>query len=263
MSDCPKARDGLLTEAVGDELVVFDSETNEAHALNPLASVIFSSSDGHTGADQLAAIASEKLGHSVDSEDVAEALAELAGHELLVGAKADGISRRRLLQVGSVAAAGALVTTAVAPAYASTGSGCVNSPTSLPTGFSDMAIIVSAVVGGQTVYYALKWTGTGGAGSTTFVACDSFQVGGCNNDWPPSGYTFGTFPNCPTGSTPPPGFSVVYSSPDLYITVPSPYTLVAWIAHNGTYGCTGLCTVTENSSGCTSVGYTSTCTGAY
>jgi hypothetical protein len=256
LSGCPEARtDGLLIEAVGDELVIFDSVSNEAHALTPLAAQVFAAADGSSSTDELAVLVSAKLGQRYVVADVDAALDELRARDLLVGAAPGGMSRRRLLQVGGVAAAGALVTTALAPAYAAASSGCVNQPTTLPSGFSDMAIIVSALVNGQTVYYALKWDA--GTNAPAFAGCAPFAVGGCGG-WP-YGYTFATFPNCPTNGQPPTGFSVAYSSPDLYITVPAPYTLVGWVAHNGTYGCTGLCTVTVNSSGCTSVGYQSTC----
>src|SRR4029077_4810535 len=125
MNGFPEARShGLLTENVGDELVIFDSESSEAHALKPLAAAVFAGSDGNTAPSELAAIASKKLAQAVDVPQVEEALAELEDLGLLVDSEASGISRRHLLQVGGVAVAGALVTSTLVPAIAAASTTC-------------------------------------------------------------------------------------------------------------------------------------------
>jgi len=80
----PRAReDGLLVEAVGDETVVYDSKTKEAHCLSPLAAVVFANSNGRTTIEQLASLAAERLGEPVEEEQVLDALAQLEEREFM------------------------------------------------------------------------------------------------------------------------------------------------------------------------------------
>src|SRR5579859_4874757 len=63
----PKARTAdLVTERVGDELVVYDGRSSEAHCLSPLASAVFVAADGKTSTADLAAIASRQINEPVD-----------------------------------------------------------------------------------------------------------------------------------------------------------------------------------------------------
>jgi hypothetical protein len=118
----PEARvDALLTEQVGGETVVYDSEHKQAHCLNPLASAIFSSCDGRTSIDELAELAAEELGEPVSTEQVSNVLAQLEERELLdvPRLRGNGISRRDLMRKTAVAGAAALsvpvITTIIAP----------------------------------------------------------------------------------------------------------------------------------------------------
>jgi hypothetical protein len=132
----PVARDeGLLVEHVGDETVVFDADTKEAHCLSTLAAVVFDSSDGRTSVDELAVIASERLGEQVEAERVLDALAQLEERDLMeprapseVGHTRRSMIRKTAVVSGAVAAT-PLISSILAPAsYAATTPGCGVNP---------------------------------------------------------------------------------------------------------------------------------------
>jgi Coenzyme PQQ synthesis protein D (PqqD) len=116
----PLARsEDLLIEAVGDELLVCDSENNRAHSLNAFAARVWEACDGETTADQLV----DKL--DSDRDSVAHALAELADCELLerngplVVAGNGGMTRRDLgLRTAKIGAAAAIISVALPVAEA-------------------------------------------------------------------------------------------------------------------------------------------------
>jgi hypothetical protein len=126
----PRARqDGLLEEAVGDELLLYDQESHTAHCLSPVAACVWRYCDGEHDLAELAVLA------GVDEELVAGALYELREKDLLVAEPAlmqstiPGESRReaivRVGRYGAAAAAGSMVVSATAatPAMASSGGG--------------------------------------------------------------------------------------------------------------------------------------------
>jgi hypothetical protein len=122
----PEARtERLIVEQVGDETVVFDEESGQAHGLSPLASAVFAGSDGGTSVTQLAEFASVRLGETVDVDQVQEALVQLDELGLMAVAP-KVISRRALLRkTAAGAAVGAafsapLITSILTPAYAQT-----------------------------------------------------------------------------------------------------------------------------------------------
>jgi hypothetical protein len=122
----PLARsEGLLIEQVGDETVVLDTESKEAHCLSPLAAVVFAGADGRTRVEGIAELVSSD--EPVSVEQVYAALAQLDERGLLdrPALPADprsGISRRQLVRrsAGATAAISAvpLVTSIVTPAFA-------------------------------------------------------------------------------------------------------------------------------------------------
>jgi hypothetical protein len=121
----PVARDeDLLVEHLDDETVVYDSRTKEAHCLSNLAALVFEHSDGETTIEQLAKLATDRLGEPVDERGVVEALAQLQERDLLAVPPRDALSRRQM--IGKTAAAGgalvgaSLITTIVAPTAAAT-----------------------------------------------------------------------------------------------------------------------------------------------
>jgi hypothetical protein len=127
----PAARtDGLLVEGVGDETVIYDLQSKQAHCLKPLASFVFTHADGKTSADDLARLAGEGLGQSVGSAEIQEAIAQLEDCALLDTPLVvhDGLSRRELVRKAGYAGAGAafaapLISSIVAPTAAMAASG--------------------------------------------------------------------------------------------------------------------------------------------
>jgi hypothetical protein len=121
-SSPPRARsDRLLIESVGDELVVYDCERDEAHCLSPLAAAVFAYSDGRTSPDELAARAGDRLGRIVTPDDVSAALAQLDERVLLASAvEAKTLSRGSFVKKAAFAGAVAvpLVASIAAPAGA-------------------------------------------------------------------------------------------------------------------------------------------------
>jgi hypothetical protein len=115
----PVARDeGLLIEHVADEVVVYDTDSKEAHCLSPLPAVIFTHSDGYRNVEDLAEVASVKLGETVTEDRVADAIAQLEERDLLK--RSPGISRRQMLRKSTIvsgAVVGApLISSVFAPA---------------------------------------------------------------------------------------------------------------------------------------------------
>jgi hypothetical protein len=119
----PAAREaGLLVEEVGDETVVYDVETKEAHALSPIAAAVFAGSDGHRSLAELAAFASDRVGAPVTDDEVWDALVELERCNLLEP-PTGGISRRGFVRAGvTIAASAPLVTSLAMPSIASAAS---------------------------------------------------------------------------------------------------------------------------------------------
>lgn len=118
----PVARDeGLLVEHVGDEIVVYDGETKEAHCLSPLAATVFAHCDGRTDLDGLARVASEELGEPISPSRVDDALAQLGECDLMEprAPRQVGVSRREMIRrtaaVGGGVASLSLITTVMAP----------------------------------------------------------------------------------------------------------------------------------------------------
>jgi hypothetical protein len=97
----PQVRsDGLLIETVDDELLVWDNELNQAHALNASSARIWRICDGSRGLKEL----SEQSGLS--EEAVQLAIDQLQERNLLVGPTSEGLSRRAVLRGGALAGAG-------------------------------------------------------------------------------------------------------------------------------------------------------------
>lgn len=124
----PAARTaGLLVERVGDETVIYDTETKQAHCLKPLAAFVFEAADGSSDAARVAALATERLGERIDSTQVLDAVAQLEqvgllASPLVVVASDERISRRaavkRIGAFGAAATSIPLVMSIVAPAAA-------------------------------------------------------------------------------------------------------------------------------------------------
>jgi len=82
---CPKQRDGITIQAVGDEMVVLDQNNDQIHQLNATASLILSHCDGEKSA---LFIADELVRHfaidqSVAISDVQNVIVQLRQLELV------------------------------------------------------------------------------------------------------------------------------------------------------------------------------------
>jgi hypothetical protein len=120
----PVARaEGLLVESVGDETVVYDLDTKEAHCLKSLAAAVFMYADGNRTASDIAELAAYRMGTPVTEVEVNDAFAQLESRALLDAGPVvvrNGISRRdaikRIGAVAGVAAATPLIATVSASA---------------------------------------------------------------------------------------------------------------------------------------------------
>src|SRR5436305_9963595 len=84
MIQWPLARsEGLLVESVGDEIVVYDEETKEAHCLKALAATVFEYADGSRTTSDIAELAGRRLGTPVSEPNVSDAVAQLEHAGLL------------------------------------------------------------------------------------------------------------------------------------------------------------------------------------
>lgn len=127
----PRARhDGLIEEAVGEELLLYDQNSHIAHCLSPIAACVWRHCDGERDIAELARLAGA-------SEDlVADALHELREKDLLVAepelmqSAIPGESRREaIVRVGRIGASAAAATmivsaTAATPAMAESALSC-------------------------------------------------------------------------------------------------------------------------------------------
>jgi hypothetical protein len=125
----PVARtEGLLVESVGEETVIYDLNTKEAHCLKSLAAAVFSYANGSNTTEDIAELAAYRLGTPVSAADVADAVSQLEGCALLDSPLAvrDGLSRReavgKFAKIGVVATATPLIASVLAPAAALAGS---------------------------------------------------------------------------------------------------------------------------------------------
>jgi hypothetical protein len=119
MGEAPLARStDLITEDLGDEVLVYDTKAARGHSLSADAARVWRRCDGATPVEGLA----NQLG--LDAERVKRALDELAACDLLVAQPtlADGTTRReatiRLAKVGAAVAAAPLIVSVAAPSAA-------------------------------------------------------------------------------------------------------------------------------------------------
>jgi hypothetical protein len=122
MTDHPQARrDGLITQELADELVVYDVDSNEAHCLNAAAAQVWRRCDGETSIEDLAAALEGETDRDAAPDVARHALDQLAASGLLERSiDPSGITRGQLVRRVGVAAAVALplVSSIVAPTAA-------------------------------------------------------------------------------------------------------------------------------------------------
>jgi hypothetical protein len=125
-SDCPLARsDGLITEELDGELLLYDSESNLAHALDADAVALWRACDGHTDTKTLA------VRCQASEEKIKMTLARLGELGLLEVAQADedGDTRRSALRKIGIAGVGvATISSILVPTAAQAQSGACVQP---------------------------------------------------------------------------------------------------------------------------------------
>jgi Coenzyme PQQ synthesis protein D (PqqD) len=197
----PRARSaGILTEELGDELLVYDEQRDLACRLNATAATVWQASDGQHTIEELVELLQERLGEVADPDLVMLTLDDLDEHGLLEsgyqGRDSDEatISRRRFMRraglAGAVAVSLPVVEMIVAPTPAAAQSPTPPSPTG-PTGTTGTTGPTGATGIGST-----GPTGPTGIGSTG-------PTGGPTGATGPTGPTGG--PTGPTGATGPTG----------------------------------------------------------
>jgi hypothetical protein len=124
----PARRDGILFQAIDDEVIVCDTERHKAHCLNRTAALVWEHCDGQTTVADVARRLTRELQTPVEPAVVWLAVEQLGKAHLLAERpwSPRGLSRRELLKRLGVAAALAvpLVTTIVTP-VAAQGASCI------------------------------------------------------------------------------------------------------------------------------------------
>jgi hypothetical protein len=125
----------LVVEKLDDETLVYDLQSDEAHCLNSVASLVWQHCNGRTDVAGIARKVSAKLDQPVHPDAVQLALQQLAKARLLdessnLGSGSRRITRRELIRMAGKATAIALpmVTSIVAPDAAQAAS-CIPSAT--------------------------------------------------------------------------------------------------------------------------------------
>ncbi len=111
-SQNPKARQaGLVIQEAGDEVLVFDTERNEAHCLNRTAAVVWRACDGENDIAAIARVLEGQIDGKVDEDIVWLAIDQLSKERLLeqeMRLDGKGVSRRDVIRKIGLAAAVAL-----------------------------------------------------------------------------------------------------------------------------------------------------------
>ena len=134
--DLPLARrDGLATEQVRDELLVYDLDRDKVFCLNRTAALVWKHCDGRTSPVQMAKLLRKEVGGKLDEKAIWYAVDQLGRDRLLeerlaLPAALAGMTRRQHLRaLGKVAAVAVplvVAVTAPTPALAACGGFCVN-----------------------------------------------------------------------------------------------------------------------------------------
>jgi hypothetical protein len=135
----------LVRDLPNGELMVYDTQRDQAHTLNRSAALVWRHCDGKREAAQVAAHLHEEMGLPAEVELVWQAVARLQKAKLLqAGPGTDSVSRRALVKKLGLAAGLAALVPVVdsisAPAAATAGSGCIPdgqpTPGGCPTGLT-------------------------------------------------------------------------------------------------------------------------------
>jgi hypothetical protein len=121
----PKARrDGLISREIGPELVVYDTRTHAAHALDGVSARIWQRCDGSASIEDLAALIESAQDEESRREIATSALAQLEDAELLEGST--GLSwRKTAMVIGAAAVMVPVVDTIFLQSAAASCSNCI------------------------------------------------------------------------------------------------------------------------------------------
>ncbi len=108
----PEARtEGIVTQEMPDEVLVYDLVSNKAHCLNSTAGMIWKSCDGRSTTAEIRAVVEKETGKSVSDDVILLAVDQLRSTNLLVSNEVieqSGLNRRELIKRAGLAAAIAL-----------------------------------------------------------------------------------------------------------------------------------------------------------
>lgn len=127
----PRAGSGVIARPVGNEVVIYNSETHTAHCLNRTAAIVFRSANGDNSVAEIARLLALETGTDADEDVVWVTLERLVETKLIAMPSAPAtVSRRRALrQVGLGAAALApIVVSLVVPTPAEAAATCIQAP---------------------------------------------------------------------------------------------------------------------------------------
>jgi hypothetical protein len=98
-------KEGLIVRRIGDELLVYDRQSHDAHCLDAGAAAVFGACNGKRSVRELTALLRRELGRPVDQEWVRLALAQLERSRLLEEPLQGPVPMRRdvLRRVGQAA----------------------------------------------------------------------------------------------------------------------------------------------------------------
>lgn len=119
----PKQKSGLITQPLGDELLIYDTASDRALYLNPTVSRVFEMCQGELSVEQMA----DSLKSRLEGDDlhgtVEESLAQLEEQSLLE--EGFSASRRTFLKAAAAMAPLILAVSAPSPAMAQSGNACI------------------------------------------------------------------------------------------------------------------------------------------
>jgi hypothetical protein len=126
----------LIVRDLSDEVVIYDTVSEQGHCLNPTAASVWRLADGSRTPADIARLLSDEAGATITEAVVWYALEELQRDTLLeegAGSSSDSLSKERMSRsnmlklVGAAVAVPVIATVAASPAYAA---GSCNSPCS-------------------------------------------------------------------------------------------------------------------------------------
>ena len=111
-SAVPAKRTGLVVQTIGDEVIVYDPDTHQAHSLNRPAALVFDTLDGKASVPEIASQVGRKLG-ARSGERVVRVALEVLGKAGLLSAPTN--AGRRAVVRGLTVGLLPVVTTILVP----------------------------------------------------------------------------------------------------------------------------------------------------